>query len=187
MARLVGDPRPHQHSVAGQAGSTRAKKDSDGGFLHIPVGLSDSVRLVETAQDKERAYAIRHQVFVEEQGVPADRERDDYDNQDNPGLAWHWLAWKDGAAVATARLARPRLDLGKIGRVAVLSDFRRFGLGRQLMLAVHEWAEGQPIKQLLLDAQLNVVGFYEKLGYQVEGEIFEDCGIMHQRMVRWLA
>ena len=140
------------------------------------------VGLAESPQDLERVYAIRHQVFVQEQGVPADLEQDSYDAQ-----ATHWLAWHQEQAVATARLLRYSADQGKIGRVAVLPEWRGQGVGRIIMQAIHQWVKGQPLQQLLLDAQLTVIPFYQKLGYQAQGEIFEDCGILHQRMVRWLA
>jgi len=48
---------------------------------------------------REAAYAIRYAVFVEEQGIPAELEIDDYDP-----IAEHALAFLDGQCVATARI-----------------------------------------------------------------------------------
>jgi len=121
-------------------------------------------------------------VFVEEQGVPAHLEIDDHDQ-----AAVHWLAYQDGQAVATARLVRYSDHQGKVGRVAVLPDWRSAGWGREVMNEIHRWAGDQPFQEIILDAQVEVIAFYEKLGYQAQGEVFEDCGILHRRMVRWLA
>ena len=139
------------------------------------------VRLAETPRDLQRVFAIRHQVFVLEQGVPLDMEQDSYDAQ-----AIHWLAWDGDQAVATARLVPTSNQQGKVGRVAVLQGQRGNGLGRSLMLAIHQWAEQENLKRLILDAQISVISFYDKLGYQAEGDIFEDCGILHRRMLKWL-
>lgn len=141
------------------------------------------VRRAESRQDLERVYSIRHQVFVEEQGVPAELECDEYDQS-----ALHWLAWEQEQAVGTARLVLDYApQTGKIGRVAVLPPWRSAGLGKILMNAMHTAAVEHRQRQLILDAQLPVLSFYERLGYAAEGEIFEDCGILHRRMVRWLA
>lgn len=140
------------------------------------------VRRAQTQQDLESVFAIRHQVFIEEQGVPIEEERDSYDLE-----AWHWLAWNQGMPIATARLVRIRPDQGKVGRVAVLPSARGGGVGRQLMFAIHDAAQEEGIVQLFLDAQLTVIPFYEALGYETQGEVFEDCGILHRRMTRWRA
>jgi len=140
------------------------------------------VRLVESLQERQQALEIRKQVFVEEQGVPAHLEIDDHDQE-----AVHWLAYQDDQAVATARLVRYAPRQAKVGRVAVLPAWRSHGLGRQVMNEIHRWIGDQPFQEIILDAQVEVIAFYEKLGYQAQGEIFEDCGILHRRMVRWLA
>lgn len=139
------------------------------------------VRLAETARDLEQAYAVRHQVFVQEQRVPEDLERDAHDLE-----ALHWLACdSQNRAIGTARLVRLAELQGKVGRVALLPEWRGQGLGRRLMEAIHDWAREQGLRGLVLDAQVTVLSFYLKLGYQPRGEVFEECGILHRRMVRW--
>jgi len=139
------------------------------------------VRLVQSQQEREQALSIRKQVFVEEQGVPAELELDAYDDK-----AVHWLLWRDQQPVATARLLRQE-NQGKVGRVAVVPAWRGHGLGRKVMEEIHNWSRLQPLEKIVLDAQVQVVPFYEKLGYEPIGDLFEEAGIMHQRMVRWLA
>ena len=133
------------------------------------------VRRAQTQQDLGS-------VFVEEQGVPIEEERDSYDLE-----AWHWLACDNDVPIGTARLVRTEPDRAKVGRVAVLPSSRGCGAGRQLMFAIHDCAQEAGIVQLFLDAQLTVIPFYEGLGYKTQGEVFEDCGILHRRMTRWRA
>lgn len=139
------------------------------------------VGLVQTPEERQQAYRIRKQVFVEEQGVPAELELDAQDEQ-----AVHWLLRRDGEPVATARLLVQSRQ-GKVGRVAVLPAWRGHGLGREVMLEIHRWGERQGLEKISLDAQVQVIPFYEKLGYESVGDRFVEAGILHQRMVRWLA
>lgn len=137
------------------------------------------VELVETPEQLQAALAIREQVFVLEQSVPAEADRDAYDER-----AVHLLVRVGGQAVATARLlAGP----GKVGRVAVLAPFRGRGLGLLLMEEVHRQARRRQLGQLTLDAQLPVIPFYARLGYVAVGPQFEECGILHRRMTLCLS
>lgn len=129
------------------------------------------VRRVSTPEELQEALRIRHAVFVEEQGVPVAEEQDAWD-----ATAVHLLAFVDGVPAGTARLVG-----AKVGRVAVLPRFRGLGVGVALMEEMHRLAGGQ---ELYLDAQVGVIGFYERLGYTAEGAEFLDAGILHRRMRR---
>lgn len=137
--------------------------------------MAVSIRRAESGADRDACYLIRMAVFVEEQKVPPWEEMDSYDED-----AAHYLAEEDGRAVGTARLV-DKGSTGKIGRVAVLADCRGKGVGRQLMKRVLEDAL-QHHDEANLDAQLQVIPFYESFGFVAEGEIFLDAGIEHRRM-----
>lgn len=125
------------------------------------------------------ALAVRREVFVEEQGVPESRERDGRDDE-----AVHVVGFDgDGdEPVTVARLRRLDGDVAKAERVAVVADRRGEGLGRAVMAVVEATAAGRGCEALELHAQLPVAGFYERLGYEREGEEFEDAGIPHVAM-----
>lgn len=127
----------------------------------------------------ERALDIRLEVFVREQQVPLDEERDAYD-----AAAIHALLWQDGRAVATARMVIRPDRVAKIGRVAVRVERRGQGLGAALMQALHDEAARLRLSACLLDAQEAVCDFYAALGYVAEGERFVEAGIWHRRMRR---
>ena len=120
--------------------------------------------------------AIRMEVFVAEQNVPEDEERDEWDE-----TAQHFLALVDGQRAATARAVAKAPGLVKIGRVAVRAPYRGSGFGARLMRAVEA---DYPGATLMLDAQLQALNFYAKLGYVAEGPVFDDAGIPHRRMVK---
>lgn len=129
----------------------------------------------------KEALAIRFTVFVEEQGVDPALEVDDDD-----GVAWHVLARLDGVPVGTARLVMLDQLRAKIGRVAVLPEFRGRGIASQLVLILMEYARREGRTEALLDSQLSAMPLYEKLGFEAVGEIFLDAEILHRRMVRKL-
>jgi ElaA protein len=135
-----------------------------------------AVRTLASPADWEAAKAIRFEVFVDEQHVPADLELDDMD-----AMARHWLAWDGETAVGTARAVRK--DFGwKIGRVAVRRDWRGQGVGLALMRAVIEAARRAEVRELQLESQTHALAFYERLGFAAEGPEFDDAGIPHRLM-----
>lgn len=123
------------------------------------------------------AKPIREQVFIQEQHISPE---DEWDAQD--AIALHFVVYIAGQAVATARL----LENHSIGRVAVLKSQRGLGLGKKVMEAIIQQAQQEQRPFLVLSAQVYATGFYQQLGFQVEGEEYLDCGIPHIRMRREL-
>jgi len=117
---------------------------------------------------------IRETVFVQEQHVPIEMEWDELDAQ-----AIHILAMTQGQAVGTARL----LENGSIGRVAVLKSFRGQGIGNQMMNYLIDVAQRYKHTHIHLHAQVDAIDFYQKLGFAITGEPFEEAGILHQTAV----
>ena len=125
---------------------------------------------------RDAAYAIRHAVFVEEQGIPAELEIDAYDP-----IAEHVLAFVDGQCVATARIYLDEQDPSKvkIGRMAVLKDFRGQGIGTALLGETIRAGMMQGATVFELHAQHSAVSFYAKLQFKPDGAIFDEVGIPH--------
>ena len=123
---------------------------------------------------------VRFNVFVDEQKVPPELEMDDRDD-----VCLHWLA-RDAAGTAIGTV---RLDIekdGKVGRLAVLAEARRHGVGRALMERLHEAARERGLTSLWCHAQTSAVSFYSRLGYRITSEPFEEAGIEHVAMEREL-
>ena len=128
---------------------------------------------------RDAAYAIRHAVFVEEQGIPAELEMYDYDP-----IAEHVLAFVDDQCVATARIYLDEQDpsKAKIGRMAVLKEFRGQGIGTALLGEAIRVGMMQGASVFELHAQQSAAPFYAKLQFKPDGAIFDEVGIPHQRM-----
>jgi ElaA protein len=119
-------------------------------------------------------FVIRMTVFVDEQKVPLAEEQDGLDAQ-----ARHFLARLNGVPVGTLRLVETAPGVAKITRVAVLASVRKMGIGEALMR--HAQAATAAAK-LLLDAQVQALAFYEKLGFTAFGAPFMEAGIAHVHM-----
>lgn len=118
---------------------------------------------------------IRRRVFIEEQAVPEALEWDGLDTD-----AMHFLAMDaHHNPIGCARL----LEDGKIGRMAVLQNWRHRGVGRALLEAAIAEGHRQGCVQLTLSAQTHAIGFYQKSGFAVCGDIYDDAGIPHRDML----
>lgn len=131
------------------------------------------VRQVSWQTHKAELRVIRETVFMQEQSVPEALEWDGLDAE-----ASHFLATIDGLPVGTARL----LSDGHIGRMAVLADWRKQGIGSALLSHAIEAARRQGLPSVFLDAQIHALTFYELQGFIAEGEVFMDAGIPHRHM-----
>src|SRR4051812_47023025 len=123
-----------------------------------------AVRLGSWAELGLEAYAIRHAVFVREQGVPVELEQDEHDESSLHVL----LQDETGVSLATGRL----LSDGHIGRVAVLAEYRRQGIGRRVMQVLMAEAGRRGHAHVFLNAQMEAQTFYAGLGFETVGELF---------------
>lgn len=141
----------------------------------MPDG-SIAVTRVETESGLEDCFAIRREVFVEEQGVSTEEEYDGLDSQ-----CRHYLLTVDGAPMATARM-RPLDGKAKVQRVAVLRQGRGRGLGLALMRRMLDDARAEGLTGAVLSSQVYAIPFYERLGFVAHGPEYPDAGIPHRDM-----
>jgi predicted GNAT family N-acyltransferase len=130
---------------------------------------------IEQAKTKEQIldhFSIRGKVFIVEQNVPWE---DEYDHNDYTAVLFN--AYLDDKIVGTTRMFS-----GKLGRVAVLKEYRGHGIGKALVAAAEAEAKAQGFNKVKLASQLDAIPFYEKLGYEIYGDIFLDAGIPHRNM-----
>lgn len=118
---------------------------------------------------------VRTAVFIEEQQIP---EREEWDEDD--AHADHALARTPaGEPIATGRLTSD----GRIGRMAVLREWRGKGVGEAILRHLIERAAARGIRHLKLHAQSYAIPFYAKSGFRPVGPEFMECDIPHQTMV----
>lgn len=138
------------------------------------------VTFIKNKEIREQALNIRHQVFVEEQGVSAEEEYDQYEDSSR-----HFLAYVGEGAAGTARWRFTENGV-KLERFAVLPQFRGRQVGAALVRAVVNDIQKHPDykeQTLYLHAQERVLGFYAKLGFQAVGDRFWEANIPHFKMI----
>ena len=133
-----------------------------------------TVRAATWREDQAALQSVRLPVFVVEQKVDA---REEFDSVDL--VCQHVLAEDDkGQAIGTGRIdAR-----GKIGRMAVLPNWRKHGVGRAVLTKTLELARHQGLTRVYLHAQVSAMGFYEMAGFTGYGDRFIEAGIEHLSM-----
>jgi predicted GNAT family N-acyltransferase/predicted GNAT family acetyltransferase len=138
--------------------------------------VSVQVRLA-AAGDREAVRALRHEVFVVGQGVPAELEQDDRD-----AAADHAVALRQGVVVGTGRLIVQPDGTGTIGRMAVAEPARGSGIGAAVLRRLEERAVERGLTAVELHAQTGALGFYDRAGYTPVGDVYLEAGIEHVTM-----
>ena len=137
-----------------------------------------TVILATAESEKKLGQDIRQKVFVQEQGVPPEREIDGHDEG-----ASHYLALLGNAPIGTAR-SRPLEDGSvKIERVSIIKELRGYGWGHILMEKILRQVLKQGHHKALIHAQVAVAPFYERLNFTAVGSEFIEAGIKHIEMV----
>jgi YbgC/YbaW family acyl-CoA thioester hydrolase len=128
------------------------------------------------------AQAIRREVFIDEQRIPAEMEWDGADPDCTHAVAYN----RFGMALGTGRLLEHVPGVAKIGRMAVSRSMRQSSVGRALLEALMDHARAQGFREAVLHAQTGAARFYARAGFVERGPAFEEAGITHVEMVRAL-
>jgi predicted GNAT family N-acyltransferase len=129
-------------------------------------------------QAQPSAGPLRFAIFVDEQNVPSGIELDDQDAN-----CVHAVAFDvDGKPIGTGRL----LPDGHIGRMAVVKEWRRRGIGAEILEALMAEARKRGHAEVVVSAQLQAAEFYREHGFAAEGKVYPEAGILHQTMRRKL-
>ncbi len=138
-------------------------------------------KLAITDEELNEAFRIRRCVFTNEQGIAEDRVFDNHDSN-----AIHVIARNDAFIVGTARVLLLSEKQAKIERMAVLASFRRRAIGKHMVQFIEDEMKNRAVKQIILHAQYDVMGFYQACGYAKTGKPFQEVGIKHIAMQKEL-
>ena len=131
------------------------------------------IALLKWQEAEPIAAPIRFAVFIElkqANGI----ELDDLDKD-----CVHAVAYDDNRKpVGTARL----LPSGEVGRMAVVKEWRRRGVGEAMLDALTEEARKRGYKSLAICAPLQAAEFYRSRGFVAEGKVQQIEGSLQQAM-----
>ena len=133
----------------------------------------------KTEEDKRKAFAIREEVFVIEQQVPAEEEFDVFEEESH-----HFIALdQTDNPVGSARWRNTEKGI-KLERFTVKKELRGHGVGTKIVQTVLEDISKLAKRgtYLYMHSQLDAVPLYAKFNFQKKGDQFDECGIMHYLM-----
>ena len=133
------------------------------------------IELKEWEQARTTAGPIRYAIFMGEPDAPSGIELDDQDKDCVHAIAY---STADEKAVGTGRL----MPDGQIGRMAVLKDWRRLGVGAALLDALVEEARKRGFKEVVVSVPLQAADFYRGKGFVADGKVFEEAGSLYEKM-----
>ncbi len=132
----------------------------------------------------EELYAIYHlrvAVFVVEQHCPY-QEVDDKDLK-----ALHLFIMDNNEIMAYLRIILASSEDSRLRLGRIVTKKRKRGYGRKIVnLALDYCRNILKVDEVYIEAQVQALGFYEKLGFETVGEIFLEDGIPHIVMKRRL-
>jgi len=74
----------------------------------------------------------------------------------------------------------------RLRQMAVLNNLQGKGIGRALMQFAENLARDRGYSRMTMHARVSATGFYEKLGYEVRGDQFDEVTIPHYIMEKSL-
>jgi predicted GNAT family N-acyltransferase len=155
---------------------TRHKCNAD---MQGKISMNQSFTIEQVYWDSPKQAllkAVREVVFIEEQHVPLYIEWDEHDQD-----AIHLLALdSSGQAIGCARI----LKKGRIGRMAVMPDWRGKGIGLALLDEAMKICKSLGMQTVVISSQTHAIKFYQKVGFSVTSEVYIDANIWHVDMQR---
>lgn len=140
------------------------------------------VTIVSSKDELEDAFFVRREVFVHEQGIPLSLELDEYDD-----TASHFVVYEKEAPIGAGRIRETSPGVGKVERVCILPKYRGLHLGKLIMKTLEDHGIEQDFKKIVLNAQTQVISFYESIGYSITSPEFMDADIPHRAMEKELS
>lgn len=95
----------------------------------------------------------------------------------------HFAAYSDTDDLLGTLVMKP-LEGGqiKMRQVAVFPHHQKKGIGQLMVSASEEFSRSNGYSEIVLSARVPAVPFYEKLGYEVVSDLYQEVGIDHYKM-----
>lgn len=142
------------------------------------------VKVAENKQTLDLCLYVRDAVFTIEKNISREIEVDEHDVLN--GSCDHFLLEYDGKPVGALRCIHVNEAAVKLQRFCILKEYRKLGLGREMLEAVEMHYRSDSFSEIELDAKYEAYVFYEKCGYRKVSDVFEEAGIPHVKMVKAL-
>ncbi len=126
---------------------------------------------------------LRNRILLRPIGIP------DYGWEMKDPNSWHFVAHENGRVLGCVLLARldEKAQSTQLMQMAVETNLQGRGLGRRLVEELISFARKQGVREILIHSRGDVTVFYERLGFEIVGEPFEEVGVVHRNMLMRLS
>lgn len=139
------------------------------------------LRADETWQ-RAGAYYVRIQAMARKHHIPLRREFDAHDTPETKYI----VVTDDDFPIATARMYPLDERRMMIGRVVVLPEYRRQGIGTMVVWECEAWAEDLGYAVTVVESRENKIDFYLQMDYEIRGEAVDGDTFRCVRMEKTL-
>ena len=145
------------------------------------IPMKYEVIRAEKEWQRAGAYSVRVQGMNRQHHISL---REEFDEHDTDGTHYIVLL-DDGYPIATCRFYEISAIAVILGRVVVLPEYRGKSIGRKVVDEAEKWIKELGYDEIIIDSRVEVVSFYEKLGYvSIDGSLIKsgnfDCTRMHK-------
>lgn len=120
------------------------------------------------------ALYVRMNVFVIERTIAI---QDEFDDNDEPDRVYAVVYNDEGHPVATGRFQTIDAHTMRPGRIATLKAYRGQQMGAKIIAALEEYGRENGYTKSVIHSEMTAKGFYERQGYHVSSDPFEEDGV----------
>ena len=119
--------------------------------------------ICEDSLEYRQACQLRYELFFEEHNLPFEIVFDRVANSS------HGVITKGDRVIAYGRLTEKNRTIYQIKQLVVAPAYQKMGLGTKIVLALIALARQKNAAKVILDARIEAVPFYQKLGFVTFG------------------
>lgn len=139
--------------------------------------MSELEELAFGSDGYEEALDLRYRILRKPLGVEWTDEERSWEPRER-----HFGLRVGGELVACVSIRPLNPGCVKLRQMAVELQRQGTGLGRMMLAQLEEVLRADGVREIELNARHIATGFYQRLGYRVEGEPFSEVGIIHRSM-----
>ena len=122
---------------------------------------------------------LRNRILLRPIGIP------DFGWEHMDSNSWHFVALSEKRVIGCVVLVRlePQARKTQLIQMAVETQMQGKGIGRDLVRELISFAREKGVEEIQVHAREGVTEFYEKMGFEIVGEPFDEAGIRHRHMI----
>ena len=134
------------------------------------------IRLVKTKNEIKQILKVREIVFIEEQKIPKQIERDGFDIS-----AEHFIVFYKRKPIGCARIRFIEKN-AKLERIALLKKYRGKGFGKEIVDCLIRYCKITSVDKVVMNSQYYLKDFYKKFGFKTADKPFTEADMKHIKM-----